>query len=138
MQAIPALLSGRDVIGLSETGSGKTLAFVLPLHALLQSISPVSPGFLLPQRPLGVILAPTRELALQTLDTCCSYGFFRDARVPSPSADIRTIACFVGGTPVHVDAALLSSQRVDVVVATLGRLLHLLTSSALSLDRYGT
>jgi len=61
MQAIPCIMSGRDVIGNAETGSGKTLAYVLPLLALLQTQPVAQPGM----GPLAVILSPARELAEQ-------------------------------------------------------------------------
>lgn len=60
----PPLMAGRDVVGLAETGSGKTLAFLLPaLNALLALPSP-------PSRPALLVLAPTRELAMQTATVC--------------------------------------------------------------------
>lgn len=60
-QAMPALMSGRDVIGVARTGSGKTLAFMLPMlrHILDQPILAEGEG------PIGLIMAPARELAVQ-------------------------------------------------------------------------
>ena len=59
-QVIPALLTGRNVLGIAQTGSGKTLAFLLPmlLHVLAQEAET-------PRCPIGLVLAPTRELAMQ-------------------------------------------------------------------------
>jgi ATP-dependent RNA helicase DDX46/PRP5 len=60
-QAIPAIMSGRDIIGVARTGSGKTLAFVLPMLRHIKDQRPVEPG----EGPIGLILTPTRELAMQ-------------------------------------------------------------------------
>ena len=63
-QTIPLLLSGRDVVGLAQTGSGKTGAFVLPMiERLMQNSEHPKPGM-----PRALILAPTRELAIQITD----------------------------------------------------------------------
>ncbi|ORX85300.1 DEAD-domain-containing protein [Basidiobolus meristosporus CBS 931.73] len=61
MQAIPCIMSGRDVIGLAETGSGKTLAFILPMLTYLQHVPTAQPG----EGPRVLIVVPTRELADQ-------------------------------------------------------------------------
>lgn len=60
-QAIPAIMSGRDVIGVAKTGSGKTIAFLLPLLRHLKDQRPLESG----EGPIAVIMTPTRELALQ-------------------------------------------------------------------------
>lgn len=102
---IPEVLAGRDVLGRGATGSGKTLAFGLPLMAKLAGAR-VRPG-----RPLGLVLVPTRELALQVTDALAPLG--------------RTIGVRV--RPV-VGGAAMSRQLEDfrrgvhVVVATPGRL----------------
>lgn len=61
MQAIPAIMSGRDVIGIAKTGSGKTLAFLLPLirHVVDQAELLDTDG------PIAIVMTPTRELAMQ-------------------------------------------------------------------------
>ena len=61
MQAIPTIMSGRDVIGIAETGSGKTLAYVLPLLRHVLDQRPLKDG----EGPIALIIAPTRELATQ-------------------------------------------------------------------------
>ena len=66
-QTIPLLLDGRDVIGLAQTGTGKTAAFALPL---LSAIA----GRERPRTPLALILAPTRELAIQVAEALTSYA----------------------------------------------------------------
>ena len=61
MQAIPTIMSGRDVIGIAETGSGKTLAYVLPMLRHVLDQRPLKDG----EGPIALIIAPTRELATQ-------------------------------------------------------------------------
>src|SRR4029434_4701425 len=67
-EAIPLLLSGRDLLGQAATGTGKTAAFALPM---LHRIADESPA---PRRPTGVVLVPTRELAMQVAEALHQYG----------------------------------------------------------------
>ena len=60
-QAIPVGMSGRDQIGIAETGSGKTLAYILPLIRHIRDQEPIKDGV---DGPIGLIIAPTRELVL--------------------------------------------------------------------------
>ena len=70
MQGIPAILYGRDLIGIAYTGSGKTLAFCLPVTEYLRSKN------LLGQRKIqAIMLCPTRELAIQVSDTPCALAY---------------------------------------------------------------
>ncbi len=103
-QAIPPALAGRDVIGCAQTGTGKTAAFVIPM---IERLSTVSKG-----QPKALILAPTRELALQTLTTIEKLG--RSRRI---SATV-----IVGGADMQAQVRGLR-QRPDILVATPGRLL---------------
>ncbi len=104
-QAIPAILQGRDLIGCAQTGTGKTAAFVLPiLHKLLQK-----PGH---KNPRALIVAPTRELALQSMDHLKSLSKF----VP-----LRGAAIF-GGVPMRPQIQAVT-RGVDIISATPGRLL---------------
>lgn len=103
-RAIPPALAGRDVIGCAQTGTGKTAAFVIPIIERLA---------LLPKgQPQALILAPTRELALQTLATIEKLG--RSRRI---SATV-----IVGGADMQAQVRGLR-QRPDILVATPGRLL---------------
>ncbi|GAA0265066.1 DEAD/DEAH box helicase [Cryptosporangium japonicum] len=102
---IPEVLAGRDVLGRGSTGSGKTLAFGLPLIAKLAGAR-VRPG-----RPLGLVLVPTRELALQVTDALAPLGRTVGVRV-------RPI---VGGAAMSRQLEDLR-RGVHVVVATPGRL----------------
>ncbi len=117
---LPDTLAGRDVLGRGKTGSGKTLAFSIPMVARLGAERDAAN---LPQRPRGLILAPTRELATQI-----------DA-VISPLAQaygMRTTTVF-GGVSANKQIAALR-RGVDIVVACPGRLEDLLQQRALSLD----
>jgi ATP-dependent RNA helicase RhlE len=109
--AIPKVMQGHDVIAIAQTGTGKTAAFVLPLlHRLALTDGPA-------QRPAirALVLAPTRELAVQIRDNVRAYGQHMPVRV----------AVIHGGVE---DAAQIKSLRkgVHIVVATPGRLLDLL------------
>jgi ATP-dependent RNA helicase RhlE len=101
-QAIPAALSGKDVIGVARTGTGKTLAFGLPILELLNGNT---------QRAL--ILVPTRELAIQVEESL--NGILR--RLPT---NIRTV-CIIGGTSIYNQASQLR-RNPRIVIATPGRL----------------
>ena len=104
-QAIPHVLAGRDVIGCAQTGTGKTAAFVLPiLHRLLQT-----PGR---GNVRALIVAPTRELALQSMDHLKSLSRY----VPLKGAAI------FGGVPMEPQIRALQ-QGLDIISATPGRLL---------------
>jgi len=106
-QAIPAALSGRDVIGCAQTGTGKTAAFVLPL---LHRLGHEKTSRKHPIRAL--ILTPTRELAVQIERCILDYGRF---------LQLRTLAVY-GGVNIQKQIAALR-HGVDIVVATPGRLM---------------
>jgi len=121
--AIPLILSGRDVVGVAQTGTGKTAAFGLPL---LQRLSEdrVQAG---PQSARALILAPTRELAIQIHETLRGYGRHLPLRH----------AVIVGGVTQsrQVDAL---RRGVDVLVATPGRLLDLVAQKHVRLGAVTT
>ena len=110
---IPLMLTGVDVIGQAQTGTGKTAAFALPI---LQNLEP---GQKLPQ---ALVLAPTRELAMQVADAFYEYGKHLGARM---------LAVY-GGAPYGRQISRLN-KGVDIVVATPGRLLDLLERNAVNL-----
>jgi len=119
-QAIPPILAGRDLVGIAQTGTGKTAAFALPIlnHLLTQRLRAE-------QRTCRVlILSPTRELSGQILDSFRTYG--RHVRL--------TTALAIGGVPIGRQVRSLVNG-VDVLVATPGRLLDLMQSNAVRLDR---
>ena len=119
-QAIPALLAGRDLLGIAQTGTGKTAAFVLPL---LQRLSEES-GRTEPRRPRALILTPTRELASQIAERIGAYGC---------NLRLRHTVIF-GGVGQGPQVAALG-RAPDIVVATPGRLLDLIGQRHLKLDR---
>jgi ATP-dependent RNA helicase RhlE len=106
-RALPAAISGKDIIGCAQTGTGKTAAFVLPI---LDRLSHEQPAKRRTTRAL--ILTPTRELALQIEKSIKGYGRF---------VDLHTLAVYGG---VNIKSQLSALRRgVDIVVATPGRLM---------------
>ena len=118
--AIPLVLAGRDLIGIAQTGTGKTAAFALPILNRLAN-NPLPPE----RKSCRVlVLSPTRELSGQILDSFRTYG--RHLRLTSTLA--------IGGVPMGKQVRALMGG-VDVLVATPGRLLDLVQSNALRLNR---
>jgi superfamily II DNA/RNA helicase len=115
-KAIPVALEGRDVCGRARTGSGKTLAFGVPMLARLD-------GDAEPCKPLGLVLVPTRELALQVAEVL----------VPVAAGCGRTVLAVYGGASRHQQIDELKAG-VDVVVATPLRLIDLLKENELDLS----
>ncbi|HWI62117.1 MAG TPA: DEAD/DEAH box helicase [Symbiobacteriaceae bacterium] len=114
-QAIPLLIEGRDVIGQAQTGTGKTAAFAIPL---LQRVDPNA------QRPQALVLAPTRELALQVAEEIAKIG--RHTRV-------RELAVY-GGSPIDRQIRALRAG-VSVVIGTPGRVMDHIERGTLKLDQ---
>jgi ATP-dependent RNA helicase DBP3 len=123
-QCMPFVLSGRDVVGIAATGSGKTLAFMLPgmRHATAQA--PLAGGAPDARGPVVLVLAPTRELAMQSAEVCDAVG----------GACGVSSACVYGGVPKGPQKDALR-RGCHVVVATPGRLLDLMSEGAVSLKR---
>jgi ATP-dependent RNA helicase RhlE len=116
--SIPLLMKGGDLLGLAETGTGKTAAFVLPLLQRLAA-DPTVAQF---KGCRALILAPTRELAVQIGESIAVYGKF---------LNIRHTVIFGGvGSRPQINAV---QRGIDIVVATPGRLLDLVSSRHLSL-----
>jgi ATP-dependent RNA helicase RhlE len=109
--AIPAGLSGRDVVGIAQTGTGKTLAFGLPMMERVM------------KGEVSLVLAPTRELAIQIEETLRKVG---------ASLGIRT-AVLIGGAPMGRQISQIRA-RPHVIVATPGRLQDHLTQNTIRLD----
>ncbi len=120
MKSIPIALEGKDVVGIAQTGTGKTLAFGIPLIQQLAQ-----------RKGIGLILLPTRELALQVEETLQKFG---------KTIGLRT-AVLIGGASMHMQNVQLK-KKPHVIVATPGRLndhldqksVHLDTVSILILD----
>ncbi len=117
-QAIPALLEGRDMLGIAQTGTGKTAAFGLPL---LQQLSRRPEG-LEPKSVRALILAPTRELAIQIDAELRKYGRFLGVR-----------HALVYGGVGHTPQIRALEKGVDILVATPGRLLDHVQAGVLKL-----
>jgi len=118
-QAIPLVLSGRDLLGIAQTGTGKTAAFMLPSIDRLREAGRQTPF----KSCRMLVLAPTRELAGQIAKSAEDYGGFTGLRVAS----------VVGGTSVGKDRNKLH-RGTDILVATPGRLLDLVDQKAFRLD----
>ena len=117
-QAIPALMEGRDLLGIAQTGTGKTAAFSLPsLHRLA-----ANPEGRHPASTRMLVLSPTRELAAQIAENMRAYARFLDL----------SVQCVFGGVPVGKQARALM-RGCDILVATPGRLLDLIDQRALTL-----
>jgi ATP-dependent RNA helicase RhlE len=108
-QSIPVVLAGRDLLARAQTGTGKTAAFGLPMIDRLLVRGGVAAGM---RKPRGLVLVPTRELALQVHKSLSTYG------VP---ANLRVTAIFGGVSIVPQKKELL--RGTDIIVATPGRLL---------------
>lgn len=111
---IPDALAGRDVCGKAKTGSGKTLAFGLPL---VERVGPAAP-----KRPSGLVLVPTRELAVQVAEVIRLLATARHLR----------LALVYGGSPMNRQITSLS-KGAEIVVATPGRLIDLVDRGAADL-----
>ncbi|KAJ9089591.1 ATP-dependent RNA helicase dbp2 [Entomophthora muscae] len=119
-QGWPMAMSGRNMVGIAHTGSGKTLAYALPaiVHINAQPLLKAGDG------PIVLILAPTRELAVQIQTECANYG---------KSSQIKN-TCVYGGAPRGPQARDLKNG-VEICIATPGRLIDMLDSNITNLRR---
>ncbi|XP_031375976.1 DEAD-box ATP-dependent RNA helicase 30-like isoform X2 [Punica granatum] len=119
-QGWPMALKGRDLIGIAETGSGKTLAYLLPalVHVSAQ------PRLVQGDGPIVLVLAPTRELAMQIQQEALKFG---------SHANIRS-TCIYGGAPKGPQIRDLK-RGVEIVIATPGRLIDMLEAQNTNLQR---
>lgn len=119
-QGWPMALSGRDMVGIAQTGSGKTLAFLLPavIHILAQSELKRGDG------PICLVLAPTRELAVQIQEECIKFG---------TSTGIKSTCCY-GGVPKGEQIRALRNG-VEVLVGTPGRIIDMLEGAYVNFRR---
>lgn len=114
-QAIPAIMSGRDVIGVAKTGSGKTMAFLLPLFRQIKAQRPLE-NF---EGPMALIMTPTRELAVQIHRECKPF---------LAALNLRAV-CAYGGSPIKEQIADLK-RGAEIIVCTPGRMIDLLTANS--------
>ncbi|XP_053319483.1 probable ATP-dependent RNA helicase DDX46 [Spea bombifrons] len=110
-QAIPAIMSGRDLIGIAKTGSGKTIGFLLPMFRHIMDQRPLEEG----EGPIAVIMTPTRELALQITKECKKF---------SKTLGLRVV-CVYGGTGISEQIAELK-RGAEIIVCTPGRMIDML------------
>ena len=113
-QALPIIMSGRDCIGIAKTGSGKTLAFVLPMLRHIKDQPPVEAG----EGPIGLVMAPTRELVQQ---------IHSDIRKFAKALSIRCVPVY-GGSGVAQQISELK-RGTEIVVCTPGRMIDILCTS---------
>ncbi len=118
-EAIPVLMNGQDVVGIAQTGTGKTAAFGLPL---LDRVNPESPFV------QALVLAPTRELALQTSEALKDLA--------GKGSDLRFVTVY-GGAPYPPQLRALK-DGAQIVVGTPGRLIDLIDRGALDLSQVHT
>jgi len=119
-QGWPMALSGRDMVGIAQTGSGKTLSFLVPavVHIVAQPELKRGDG------PIALILAPTRELAVQIQGECVKFG---------SSTGVKS-TCVYGGVPKYTQMGDLRNG-VEVVVATPGRMIDMLEAGVTNCRR---
>lgn len=119
-QGWPMALSGRDMVGIAATGSGKTLSYCLPAIVHINAQPLLKPG----DGPVVLILAPTRELAVQIQQECSKFG---------ASSRIRN-TCIYGGAPKGQQIRDLA-RGVEICIATPGRLIDMLETKKTNLRR---
>ena len=129
-QAIPTIMSGRDLIGVAKTGSGKTIAFLLPMFRHIKAQRPLANL----EGPIGLVITPTRELAHQIHKDCkpflkalnlqavCAYG---GAPIKDQIADLKTGAHIIVCTP---------GRMIDLLAANSGRVTNLRRVTYLVID----
>jgi ATP-dependent RNA helicase RhlE len=123
VEAIPAVLQKKDILGLAPTGSGKTAAYILPiLQQLLQQEAPRDR-----QVPV-LVLVPTRELAIQVAEVTENFSRFLPRR-------IKSLAIFGG---VSINPQMMKLGGVEVLIATPGRLIDLVGRNSVGISRIQT
>ncbi|KAK0730665.1 P-loop containing nucleoside triphosphate hydrolase protein [Lasiosphaeris hirsuta] len=115
MQALPVIMSGRDVIGVAKTGSGKTMAFALPMLRHIKDQDLVSGD----DGPIALIMTPTRELCTQ---------IYSDLLPFAKALKLRAVAAY-GGNPIKDQIAELK-RGTEIIVATPGRMIDLLAANS--------
>lgn len=119
-EAIPVILSGRDLLGCAQTGTGKTAAFAIPT---LQLLSEEKAPHRAKHNLRALIVTPTRELALQIYESFNAYGRFTDLK-----------CCVVFGGVSQKPQEEKLKQNIDILVATPGRLLALIDQKIVNIE----
>lgn len=126
-QAVPSILTGRDLLACAQTGTGKTAAFAVPILQRLNAENkpdPTQPAGDKARKIRALILTPTRELALQIFDSFRAYGRF-----------LRLRCCVVFGGVNQNNQVQALKRGVDILVATPGRLNDLIGQGFIQLDQ---
>ena len=111
-EAIPVILSGRDLLGCAQTGTGKTAAFAIPTLQLLERDGLRNEKH---KKIRALVVTPTRELAIQIYESFCTYGKYTGLR-----------SCVIFGGVSQKPQEELLQQGVDILIATPGRLLDMM------------
>ena len=119
-QSIPAALLGRDIIGIAKTGSGKTAAFIWPMLTHIMAQRELREG----DGPIGLILAPTRELSIQ---------IYNEARKFGKVYNLSVVCAYGGGSKWEQSKAFQAGA--EIVVATPGRMIDFIKMKATNLQR---
>ena len=119
-QGVPIAMSGRDLIGIAKTGSGKTAAYLWPLMIHIMDQRELAPG----DGPIGLIVAPTRELSQQIYHEAKKFGKVYNIKV----------VCAYGGGSLY-EQCKACEEGAEIIVATPGRLIELVRKKATSLAR---
>lgn len=122
-RAVPALLQGRSLVGVSETGSGKTLAYVLPVFQMLKTLENEGEPVTVDSQPRAAVIVPTRELGEQVSRVFKAFAHTTRLRV-------RTV---LGGTTLEVAKRNIQGP-LEVLVATPGRLVQLMDRDLINLS----
>ncbi|KAJ5070790.1 atp-dependent RNA helicase ddx41-related [Anaeramoeba ignava] len=128
IQGFPAVLSGRDMIGIAFTGSGKTLVFILPM-ILFAIDEEIKMKIVSGEGPLGLVLCPSRELARQIYD---EIEYYSRSLEMGGFPELKIALC-IGGINAREQIEMIK-HGVHIVVATPGRLLDFLGKKILNLD----
>jgi superfamily II DNA/RNA helicase len=131
-RAWPVVLQGQDLIAVAKTGSGKTLGFLLPIFHLIHALSNVE-KVVKTTGPLCLVLAPTRELAIQIHKECVKFG--GGAGGGQQKAMMIRSECVYGGTNVGGQIQQLKQNNPHVIIATPGRLCDMLERKAVNLSK---
>jgi ATP-dependent RNA helicase RhlE len=123
IEAIPAILQKKDILGLAQTGSGKTASYVLPILDELQRKA-INKGRSVPV----LIIVPTRELAAQVEEVIQFFGKYLPRKV-------KSVAVFGG---VSINPQMMKLNGIEILVATPGRLLDLISKNAISISDLST
>jgi len=123
-EAIPVILKGQDMLGIARTGSGKTAGFVLPILEMFQQYKPEAKTRLIKV----LVLVPSRELAVQVGDVFVSFA----SKLPRK---VKIQSVFGG---VSINPQMKQLNGTEILIATPGRLLELISSKAVKLSEVGT